>query len=581
MFAISYGQSANYNYTISTEDPNTHYYHISLEINNIDQDTLTLKMPVWTPGYYLILDHAKNIKSFEANTTTQELSLFKTNKNTFKVITNGSKTVQITYDVYAFERSVAHPFLDDGRAFMCPTGLFLYPENKEQSVTLKVIPFKSWKSITTGLSKIKETENTYFAKDFDVLYDSPLLAGDVATSSFDLNGISYEMAMENPPYLDISEKSNYVKDLKKIIETGSGIIGDIPYTKYAFLFMGKGYGGLEHLNSMAVYNNTEKYTVGNNDGYINWLSFIAHEYFHLYNVKSIRPIELGPFDYDHEVHTPMLWFSEGGTVYYEYMILNKAGIINTQKTLDMISGTIKAFENIPGRQFESAADSSFDTWNSFFSNSNHTNNTTISYYNIGCALTMILDLEIRHASENKNSLDNVIRYLYNHYHKELNRGFTDDEFQLACEKFATSSLDNFFKLTTSTEKIDYQKYLDYAGILIDTTPQPISKCFTGIQTNGTTISFIEFGSPAERAGLSVKDEILEINGKPYSKDNSINTVEAALNPNETITIKIKRRTGEKTLKLTLGSKSYPSYKMTLDPNATKAQKKFRENWLRN
>ena len=191
-----------------------------------------------------------------------------------------------------------------------------------------------------------------------------------------LMGYLMFLAKEDLASLDVS---TYIDDLKKIIKSTTSLIGDIPYERYEFLEMQKGYGGLEHSNSMAVFSNAVT-DVTKSEGYKGWLSFIAHEFFHLYNVKTIRPVALGPFDYTKENFTNMLWVAEGFTVYYEYLILNRAGLMSRQETLDALSNVIAKIENAPGRAHTSATQSSFDTWLNFFNNNNHTQNTVISYY---------------------------------------------------------------------------------------------------------------------------------------------------------------------------------------------------------
>jgi predicted metalloprotease with PDZ domain len=233
--------------------------------------------------------------------------------------------------------------------------------------------------------------------------------------------------------------------------------------------MEKGGGGLEHLNSMAVFADVSNYQGAEKDRGL--LGFFAHEFFHLYNVKSIRPIVLGPFDYDRECITNMLWFSEGGTVYYEEIILNRAGFLTRDGFFENAGKTIGTHENIVGHEFQSVALSSRDTWMLFFNRNENSQGVTINYYNKGASLTMLLDLRIRYESKNVNSLDDVMRTLYQVYYKDKKRGFTDQEFQVACEKAAGCSLKDFFDYIYTTNTVDYAKYLGFAGLSIDLAPQ--------------------------------------------------------------------------------------------------------------
>ncbi len=233
--------------------------------------------------------------------------------------------------------------------------------------------------------------------------------------------------------------------------------------------MEQGGGGLEHRNSMAVYSIISDYPGTRSQ--TGWLGFIAHEYFHLFNVKSIRPIVLGPFDYDKGNLTNELWLSEGGTVYYQEIILNRAGFTNSDLFLRAMERTIRSHENIPGHLFQSVGQSSWDTWINFFSRSANSRDVTISYYDKGCTICMLVDLAIRNGSKNKNSLDDVMRTLYYDYHKKQNRGFTAEELRGECEKAAQTDLSEIFDVyIPTTEQIDYSKYLAYAGLKIDLSP---------------------------------------------------------------------------------------------------------------
>ncbi|GAI19018.1 unnamed protein product, partial [marine sediment metagenome] len=268
----------------------------------------------------------------------------------------------------------------------------------------------------------------FFAADFDVLYDCPIFIGNQEVLSFEVQGIDHVVAIEEPGSFD---RDKLVSVLKRMVEAAVSIIGDIPYRHYTFIMMGEGRGGLEHQNSMAVFSSVPNLDDPND--YKGWLSFIAHEFFHLYNVKTIRPIALGPFDYDKENYTNMLWFSEGGTVYYEYLILNRAGFMSRDEVLEKIQNIIRSYENVPGRLYQSATEASFDAWiQPFFGGAD----ATISYYDKGAALGMLLDLKIRHETKPQKSLDDVMRILYQKYYKEKKRGFTDEEFRDVCESVA-------------------------------------------------------------------------------------------------------------------------------------------------
>ncbi|HBB92041.1 MAG: hypothetical protein A2X22_09170 [Bacteroidetes bacterium GWF2_49_14] len=461
-------QDRKMSFTVSMDQPASHYYQVEFRYDGITEEAVELKMPAWTPGYYMVLDLAKNVVGLEVKDGAgKPLPFRKTAKNTWTVQTSGIQSLIATYNVYATRASVADPYLAENRGFISPTGVFFHVGGKlSHPVMVTINPWKEWKQVSTGLDPVKGQANTFSAPDFDRLYDCPILVGNQEILSFEYKGIPHTIAIEKP---GTCNREKLAADLKKIVEAGTSIIGEIPYKHYTFLIMEKGGGGLEHLNSMAVFADVSKYGEADRDRGL--LGFFAHEYFHLYNIKTIRPVVLGPFDYDRECLTNMLWFSEGGTVYYQDMILNRAGFLSRDQYLEGAAKGIGSHENIMGSRFQSAAQSSWDTWMLFFNRAENSQSVSINYYNKGNTLCMLLDLKIREASQNVNSLDDVMRTLYQDFNKKRNRGFTDAEFREVCEKAAGCSLSEFFDYVYTTNPIDYGKYLAYAGLKIDLTPQ--------------------------------------------------------------------------------------------------------------
>jgi len=569
-------------YTISMENPSTHYYHVTLSYNGVNSKTIDCKLPVWAPGYYLVINYSKNLLNFKAEDKDgTPLDWEKTTKNTWKVQTNDAKDLTISYDIYAFAQSVAEPFLDANRGFIPPTGVFMYVDGfLNHPVTVTVNSYSKWNTISTGLEVVDGAKNTYFANDFDILYDSPILVGNQEVVPFNVKGIPHYLAMEFSNEFDTSK---LVKDLKRIVESASAIVGDIPYENYSFLVMGEGRGGLEHKNSMAVFSSGTVYNPNDTEGYKRWLGFIAHEYFHLYNVKSIRPIALGPFDYNKENYTNMLWFSEGGTVYYEYLILNRTGLFSREDFLNAVKNGIKAYEDIPGHLFQAATASSFDTWINFFNRSENARNTTISYYDKGFALCLLLDLKIRNQTQNSKSLDDVMRTLYYDFFKGKQRGFTDKEFQDVCEEIAGCSLQEIFTYASTTIDIDYPKYFSLAGLSIDITPKEVPGCWFGVKTgeeDGKLIVMsVDWNSPAFNAGLSAKDTLVRVEGAKVNFE-KLKEILKAHKPGDVMNIIISNRTETKEIAVTLGALTERSFKITPMENPDPLQTKILNDWLK-
>lgn len=448
-------------FTLSMERPDAHYYHVTFRCAGLRGHTQEFKMPAWTPGYYKIMDYARYVRSFRAEDEQgRELAWDKTAKNAWRVQLAGAGSVTLSYDVYAFARSVADSCLDENRAFISPTGLFMHPAGQLQhAVTVTIVLHPSFARISTGLDAVSGELNTFSAPNFDTLYDCPILVGNQDVMSFDVRGVPHEVAVIGSDQFD---RQKLMSTLGRLVETSADIVGEIPYRHYTFLMLGEGYGGLEHLNSMAIYTKVPDFNDPNDRS--RWVAFVAHEFFHLYNVKAIRPVALGPFDYDKENYTNLLWFSEGGTVYYENLIANRAGLLSSGQCLKHFGRSIANGERGMGHRFQSAIQSSFDVWLYFLRRDGDTGNTTISYYDKGAALTMLLDLKIRYETQGRRSLDDVMRVLYQTYYKQKQRGFTDQEFRRVCEGVAGCSLAEIFDVyAATTHDVDYRKYLAYAG----------------------------------------------------------------------------------------------------------------------
>jgi predicted metalloprotease with PDZ domain len=269
------------------------------------------------------------------------------------------------------------------------------------------------------------------------------------------------------------DRVSFSGKLQRMVTAASAIIGDIPYKEYTFIAIGPGRGGIEHSNNTVIsFDGSQLRT---KESEVRLFHFLAHEYFHHYNVKRIRPLELGPFDYDGTARTNLLWVSEGLSVYYEYLVVRRAGLSTDEEMLKSLEKNIETFENSPGRNVQSLIQASYETWREGpFGKNEGEDAKTISYYEKGPVVGFLLDLAIRHATENKRSLDDVMRYLYYHYYKELGRGFTDAEFQQACEQVAGTSLKHMFEYVYTAKELDYDTFLAYAGLQLRRSVDPSS-----------------------------------------------------------------------------------------------------------
>jgi predicted metalloprotease with PDZ domain len=583
-FLFAQKQQADMSYTVSMEKVAEHYYHVVLNCKNVKGETQDFKICAWTPGYYQIMDFAKAVENFQATDAAgKNIEWEKPSKNIWRVHNNKAGSVVLTYELKAVVPFVGNVFLDETRGYITPGGLFLYLDNELRNpVTVQMKPYSKWRNlVATGLDSIPGRNNTFFAANFDVLYDSPFLMGNLETlPSFTVKGIPHYFIGYD---LGEFDRNLFIADLKKIVETGSNIIGDIPYTHYTFLAIGPGAGGIEHLNSTSLsFSNGEGFTT--REGKKRLYHFIAHEYFHNYNVKRIRPVELGPFDYSKENRTNMLWVSEGFTVYYEYLIVRRAGLTSDDDVLKAFQSNIANYENKPGHLYQSATQASHETWSDGpFGRTGDEVNKTISYYDKGPVLGLMLDFKIRYETKNKQSLDDVMRLLYKKYYQTRKRGFTEEEFQAECEKIAGTSLGEVFEYASTVKEVNYPKYFAYAGLAIDTVTREIPGAYFGAtareRDSSLTIREVEWNSPAWNAGLRARDKILAVDGIKANLQ-LLNNVIKTKKRGDVIKLRIAKANSEQELTIKLGTKREKSFAITPVSNPDALQSAIYTSWMK-
>lgn len=510
-------------YVVSMENPAMHTFHVSLRYNPENADSILLKMPDWTPGYYQLMDYASAVQDFTAKDADgNNLSWKRSGKTGWTIQMRHVKQLQVEYDVKTTRKFVATSYLDEEHGYITPAGVFMYVSEKINTpAEIEIRPYKSWNRIATGLDSVANKNFTYTAPNFDVLYDSPMLIGNLQElPPFYVKGIPHRFIGYKMGNFD---GKKLMSDIQKIVENASALIGDIPYKQYTFIAIGPGQGGIEHLNSTTISFSGDLLDAR---GWTGMLGFITHEYFHHYNVKRIRPIELGPFDYDQGSRTNSLWVSEGLTVYYEPVILRESGLMTTDQMLDFFRSHIKNVENKPGRLFQTLAEASAETWSDGpFGRTGDEVNKTISYYQKGPVVGLLFDFAIRHETQNKKSLDDVMRQLYTDFYKKKNRGFTESELKDTIEKTAGKSLDELFSYIYTTAEPDYKKYFSYAGLEIDTAAYALPGGYFGAdltkKSDSLVVSTVEWQSPAWNAGLRTGTVILKSSGFPAEKLKSV------------------------------------------------------------
>jgi len=582
-FSISVlAQKASLAYTLKMDNPEWHFFHVQLTCKGIKKEFIDFKMPAWTPGYYQKMDYGKNLEQLKATDETgKELKWEKINDNTWRVPSKNSNTVNLAYEIKTTRSFVATAYIDETRAYILPAAVFLYLDKMiNQPVQVTIIPDEKWNRVATGLDSLPGKKFTYSAPDFDILYDSPILVGNLEElTPFKVRGITHRFIGFK---LGDFDRQQFMLDLKKVVEAAVNIIGNIPYKSYTFIAMGPGQGGIEHLNNTTFgFNGTN---LNKRENYIRTLHFLAHEYFHHYNVKRIRPIELGPFDYDKGSRTKMLWVSEGLSVYYEYMIVKRADISTDAELFNAFRGNMMAFENKPGRLYQTLEQASYETWSDGpFGRIGDEVNKTISYYDKGPAVGLLFDFKIRQLTKDQKSLDDVMRFLYKEYYQKKKRGFTEEELRNAFETVAGSSLAQEFEYVTTTKELDYPTYFSYAGLNIDTTTQALPGAYVGFtlreKEDSVFIANVDYESPGWNASIRRGQQVIKINGERSSVSLFNKTINSA-RAGDKIRFSFFINNETKDIEVILGTKTEKGFKITSVGNPSPLQKQILEDWLK-
>ncbi len=568
-------------FEVSFIEPQAHYAEVEMTISGVVKDYVDVKMPVWTPGSYLIREFSKSVEGFAATSNGKALRHEKVRKNAWRIYSAKAKTIKLKYRVYAFEVSVRTSFIDETHAFLSSTGIFMYPEGLLKTPsTVKIIPYKGWSKVSTGLEPVAGKEFTYAASDFDILFDSPIEVGNQDTFEFTASGVPHQVAMYGGGNYD---KERLKVDMAKLVEQGTAIYGENPNKHYTFIVHNffAGGGGLEHLNSTVLGASRDAY--GTEEGYKGFLNLVAHEYYHLWNVKRMRPVALGPFDYDNENYTTNLWVAEGFTAYYENKLMLRAGFITEKEFVDQLVTTVSNVSNVPGARVQSVAEASFDAWIKLYRPNENSNNTTISYYAKGEVVGILMDIAISEATKGAKSLDDVMKAMYLQ-NKAQKRGYTDAEFKAMVEKISGQDFTDFWaKYVNGTHLPEYKKYFDYVGVKVTNENEGKSNPYLGVTSKKIEgrmfISAVLRNSAAWVDGLSANDELISIDGIPI--DDKVEHMPAVTGKNvgDVVVIQVARDGMLKDIKVKL--KNNPNIKLVgeIDEQANELQKKVRRGWF--
>jgi predicted metalloprotease with PDZ domain len=614
-------------YGLRLPEPQTHHFVVDVQLDGVTGPT-RLVMPSWTPGSYLMREFPRNVVTFAAvDGAGRPLPFHKADKNSWVVDAPEGGELMVRYLVHADELSVRTSHLDASHAFISGTSAFMYVDGRQhEPVTLEVDPPKGWK-VTTSLEE--HEPNVFVAESYDELADSPLEIGTHPVFDFEVDGVPHRFAIWGRGNYD---PARLIADTTRIVRAEKALFGELPYPAYTIILhlLPGGSGGLEHRDGTVLVADRWAFR---GQAYESFLALVAHELFHAWNGKRIRPAVLGPFDYVRETYTRELWVVEGITTYYTDVILRRAGLISPQRYLDRQAEQVTRLAGIPGRMVQPLEDASFDTWIKFYRPDSNSPNATISYYHKGALVALLLDLEIRRATGNERSLDDVMRALWAEYGRP-DAGFPEGRVETLASEIAGVELKPLFDrwLRTPAE-LDFAPQLAAAGLALvpahearpaagtatgaggqpgaagqaaagtaaaqapagaasagpaqgsppDAAAQAPREVRVGFQFKmdggRTVVGNVLAGTPAWRAGVNAGDELVALDGiRVDAMSLGARLQERA--PGTAVTLTVFRR--DELINLALPVESGPPQRLALHPVDAPAaeQKTLLEHWLR-
>ena len=577
-------------YTLRFPEPHSHYLEVEAVIPTAGRTEVELMMAVWTPGSYLIREFARNLEDITAHTPSgSPLALNSTRKNRWRVATGGADSIVLTYRAYSREMSVRANWVDSDFALVNGASTFvtiaeLIPRPHDVTVELA----SGWNRSVTALPPAPGGRtNSYRAADFDTLLDSPIVAGKPAVYEFTVAGTPHYLV--NVGEDDLWDGARAAEDVERLVREQHKLWGSIPYDRYVFLnLITESGGGIEHKDSAVLM--TSRGQMRDREQYLEWLTLVSHELFHAWNVKRLRPVELGPFDYENEVHTRSLWVAEGLTVYYGALMVHRAGLSSRDEYFAELSDAIRRLQTTPGRLIQTVEQSSYDAWIKFYRPNENSRNTTVSYYTKGAVIGFLLDAKLRRMTGGARSLDDVIRLAYDRY--SGSRGFTPSEFRATVEDALAmdADLDPWFdRVLETVEELEYSEALDWFGIdlaLSDSSDaandDDTAPAWVGLATRADgerlLVTEVRRETPGFDAGFNVSDEILAVNDYRVRANGWADRLDL-YRAGEEVSVLVARR--ERLLRLGVTFGARPETRWELGPRSvrTAAQNYRVDAWL--
>lgn len=580
-------------FKISAPEPHSHLLHVEMRILALGQESeLLLRMPVWTPGSYLVREYARHVQEFGAfGPDGERRPAHKVDKASWWVDVSSCDSLTVRYKVFAHELTVRTNHLDGAHGFFNCVATCLYPDGQlDQSVELEVAPPEGW-SVFCGLRRHTSAPEVwrFQAQDFDELFDTPVEMGPHRYIEFDVDGVPHQFVIWGKTDLDLEA---IARDVPRIVRANAAMFGEIPYERYVFInhFVEGCYGGLEHRHSSvnlfsARFDSAEADDDTGDFGkkYADFLRLLSHEHFHAYHVKRLRPEALGPFDYQKENYTRALWAVEGVTSYFDTYNLLGAGLISAERYIELLNRRVTAMMKIPGRRLVSLEESGFDAWIKLYRPDENTKNSTISYYLKGEIVTWLIDLWIRDQTNGERTMADALRRMWHEFYKTRDVGFPRGAGQAAVTAVAERDADELFRdLVQGHDDIDFARYLTPVGLTLEAESEEEDAGWWGIETKKSggraRVSFVARESPAEKGGLYAGDEIVAIDGWDARPERVMELIRDA-EPGETVRVHVLRRSRLQELAITSSQAPPKKWKVKKRPGASSRALGLLEGWL--
>ncbi len=576
-------------YRIGASRPGAHVFEVSCRVEEPDPAGQRFTLPAWIPGSYLVRDYARHVLSFAAFAGEEEVVVRKLDKATWRCAPcAGPLTVR--YEVYAFDMSVRGAYIDTARGFFNGVCVFVAVDGREnQAVTVDIEAPEGadddWRVATTMTPEGADAWGfgRYAAADYDELIDHPVEMGCFDVVEYDAAGVQHCVVLCGRHH---ANRDRLATDLARICDEHVAMFGELPHMQgYMFLtrVLGEGYGGLEHRSSSALVCRRDELPDDSDKvskPYRRFLGLASHEYFHLWNVKRIKPAVFTPYKLDAESHTELLWVFEGITSYYDDLALVRSGVIDASSYFSLVSDTIARVLSVPGFRSQSLADSSFDAWTKFYKPTETSPNAVVSYYAKGAMAALALDIVIRERSDDEFSLDDVMRAMWQTYGR-TGQGVPEDGFEELCCSVTGLDLTPFFnRAIRGTGDLEIEARLAALGIKLAPDPRERPRSALGFKLKkGTThVGTVFNGGAAEAAGLSAGDELVALDGLKVSPDGWRPLVRH-YTPGDTATLHAFRRDELMAFEVTFDLAPSRRWKLVADEEAPTASVARREAWL--